>query len=309
MIPHEPPRTPGIGFLYFHPYRVQGYSIAGEETFVQIPELDICFDIGRAPRLSLPSNFVALSHGHMDHAAGLAYYFSQRHFQGMGTGTLLCHPELAPVVENLMAAWVDIERQQTPFNVIAMDPNDDSAEIELKNNIWLRAFKTDHTSRSLGYVIYEKRSKLLEEFVGLPQDKLVELKKQGTTITRILHIPLVAYLGDTAMGDHLLREDVCQAKILITECTFFDKGHRERARVGKHLHVSDLGPWLEKVEAEAIVLTHLSRRTVLNKARNELKEHLSEQMCERIHFLMDTRTNRARYQRQKAEAEQQQAEV
>src|SRR5690606_8497462 len=83
MIPREPPRRPQLGFLYAPPYRIQGISIAGEETVVHIPELDLCFDIGLAPRAVLPSKYVALSHGHMDHVAGIAYYFSQRNFQGM----------------------------------------------------------------------------------------------------------------------------------------------------------------------------------------------------------------------------------
>ena len=53
-------------------YHVIGYSVAGEETVCQIPELDVCFDIGRAPYFCLTSNIVCLTHGHMDHLAGLA---------------------------------------------------------------------------------------------------------------------------------------------------------------------------------------------------------------------------------------------
>jgi len=67
MLPKQPPRRPQLGFLYLPPYRVQGVSIAGEATAVQVPELDIGFDIGECPRAMLTSNLVALSHGHMDH--------------------------------------------------------------------------------------------------------------------------------------------------------------------------------------------------------------------------------------------------
>jgi len=302
MIPSEPPRQPNYGFLYFPPFRVQGYSIAGEETFVQVPELDVCFDIGRSPRMALTSNYVALSHGHMDHTAGLVYYFSQRHFQGMGTGTVMCHPSLEEPIRRLMTAWIDIEAQRTPFNVIPMSPGTESEEYEIKNNHFLRAFDTDHTVPSLGYVMVEKRSKLRDEFAGLPQEKLMELKAAGTEITYIKEVPLVAYMGDTSPGSHFGRPDVAGAQILITECTFIEPGHRSRARVGKHLHLKDLADILPKVEAEAVVITHLSRRTHLGQAKSQLEKVLRPSDRERVYLLMDGRVNRARYERQSADA-------
>jgi len=52
----------------------------GEETVVALPTLDVCFDVGKAPDQVLAINHVLLTHGHMDHAAGIAYYCSQRIF-------------------------------------------------------------------------------------------------------------------------------------------------------------------------------------------------------------------------------------
>lgn len=298
MIPHEPPRTPSPGFLYFPPFRIQGYSIAGEETAIQVPELDLCFDIGRCPRLALASNYVALSHGHMDHAAGLAYYFSQRHFQGMGTGTVLCHPALEEPIKRLMQAWIDIEAQRTPHKVIAMEPGAASGEFEIKRTFWLRAFETMHTTPSLGFSVIEKRSKLKEQYVGLPQSRLVELKNGGEQITYTKEVPLITYMGDTSPGAHFHRDEVTQAKVLIVECTFLEYGHRDRARVGKHMHLSDITRLLPNLACEAVVLTHLSRRTHMRQAREQLEKAIPEDQRQRVFLLMDNRTNRARYQEQ-----------
>ena len=66
----------GMGFV--------GVSVAGVETVVAIPELNVCFDAGRAPTEMITIDNLCLTHGHMDHAAGLAYYLSQRGFIAYG---------------------------------------------------------------------------------------------------------------------------------------------------------------------------------------------------------------------------------
>ena len=306
MIPHEPPRRPQLGFLYVPPFRIQGISIAGEETAIQVPELDVCFDIGLCPRAALSCNYVALTHGHMDHSAGLVYYFSQRHFQDMIPGTVICHPTLEGPIRNVMAAWIDLEAQRTPFHVIALDPDQ---QVKIKNHIFLRAFATKHTVPSIGFVAIEKRSKLQPQFAGLPQEKLVELKRSGIEITQTHEIPLVCYTGDTAWGTHFDRPDVLSAKILITECTFLEAEHRHRANLGRHLHLDQILSLLERSNAEAIVLCHMSRRTHLGAARQALEAAIPDEHRHRVFVLMDSRTNRRRYERQVAQAQAAEAAV
>ncbi|MEM8739022.1 MAG: MBL fold metallo-hydrolase [Planctomycetota bacterium] len=305
MLPKEPPRRPQLGFLYVPPFRVEGISIAGEESCVHLPEFDVAFDIGLCPRAALSSNYVALTHGHMDHAAALSYYFSQRSFQGMGTGKVICPKSLVMPIHRLMEAWVDIEGQRTPYELIGLEPGE---EQEIKNNHVLRAFETVHTVPSLGYTLLEKRSKLKEEFAGLPQERLVELKKKGEEISQTLMIPLVCYTGDTAWGKHFDRDDVLNAKVLITECTFIEAGQRKRAGIGKHLHLDHILDLLERSTAESVILTHLSRRTHIGLVRRALDQQIPAEHRGRVHVLMDNRTNRERYERQAMEAEAQASE-
>ena len=91
MVPKPPPREGQMGFLFIPPYRIQGVSVAGEEAVVHVPELDLAFDVGLCPRPVLTAGTVCLSHAHMDHVAALPYWFSQRNFQKLGTGRVLCH--------------------------------------------------------------------------------------------------------------------------------------------------------------------------------------------------------------------------
>jgi ribonuclease Z len=277
-------------------------SVAGESTSVQLPELDVCFDMGECPRTALASKFVCISHGHMDHIGALAYWCSQRNFQGMGPGTVVCDARIAPAIDAMLKSFHAVEQQTTPYNLIAMEPEQ---EIEIKNSVVLRAFETEHTAPSFGYAIVEKRSKLRDEYVGLPQEKLRELKDRGEEITRILEVPLVAYLGDTAPGPALIRPDVLNAQIVISECSFIDADHKDRAKIGKHLHIDDVAEWLRVLRCKDLVLIHVSRRSNIALAQKRLREVVSREQADRVHFLMDHRTNKMRYERQLMEAERQ----
>jgi len=324
VLPSPPAREGQLGFLYLPPYRVQGISVAGEQTVIQVPELDVAFDIGQCTRSVLSVPTIALSHAHMDHLGGLPYWFSQRYFQKIGgethmpdkadgkadgkpdgkprvpVGRCICHPELEQPLRGMMRAWEPLERQKTPFEIVALEPE---KEIELKNNISMRAIATRHTVPSLGFSVLERRSKLKEEFRDLPQEKLRELRSRGTEITRQMEIPLVAYTGDTAPGEYLVRDEFAEAKIVIAECTFFEPDHNDRARTGMHLHIDDIIRLLPVWKAEAIVLVHVSRRTTIHYARERI-EKLAGADAARIHLLMDHRTNRMRYEAQVAAAQE-----
>jgi len=294
MIPKPPQKEGQLGFLYLPPYRVQGISVAGEQSVIHVPELDVAFDIGLCPRAVLPAPTVALSHSHMDHIAGLPYYFSQRFFQKLGMGRCICPAPMADPLRAMMRSWVDLERQETPFEVVGARPGD---EFELKPNIVLRALDASHGIPALGFAVIERRQKLREDLVGQPQDRIRELRMRGEPVTRSVDIPLVAYTGDTEPGPHLLCDEIRHAKIVVTECTFFDSDHRDRARIGRHLHVEDLRSLIEAWDAEHVVVTHISRRTMLSFARQRLDEVAGEK-AGRVHMLMDHRTNRMRLEHQ-----------
>ena len=48
-------------------YPIEGLSIAGHETCIILPTLNLAFDIGRCPSRAISQQFLFISHGHMDH--------------------------------------------------------------------------------------------------------------------------------------------------------------------------------------------------------------------------------------------------
>jgi ribonuclease Z len=266
------------------PYHVIGYSVAGEESVCQIPELNVCFDIGRAPYFALTSDIVCITHAHMDHLAGLPYYLSQRYFQGMKAGTVLLPAELERPVDQLLRVWRDIERQGTPFKLIPMKAGQLH---EVRRDFGIRAVATHHGGISLGYVLISIREKLKAEYQGIPGPELAAMRKRGVEIQYRIEVPLIAYLGDTTIGPVFDEPDVQNAEVLLTEVTFFDADHRTKAKLGRHMHIEQFLQVLPKLQNKDIVLTHVTRRTGVARARRVLRKRIGDEAMKRIHFLMD----------------------
>src|SRR5213595_1864052 len=140
--------------------RLLGYSLAGEESVVAAPELNVCFDVGRAPREIIAIDHVLLTHGHMDHAAGLAYYFSQRNFIGTAPGTALVPASHDGPIRDLMRVCGDIEGHVSPANIVPMNPGE---EFELRRGLVERTFALNHGVPALGFSIIDVRLKLKPE--------------------------------------------------------------------------------------------------------------------------------------------------
>jgi ribonuclease Z len=275
-----------LAYIKIDELEIIGYSVAAEETVVAMPQLDVCFDIGKAPNQVISINNILLTHGHMDHAAGIAYYLSHRNFCGQSPGTILAPENLLGPMREIIDAWSRLDGNKIPANLVGVKAGD---EYQIKPNLFTRVFPTKHSRGSVGYSVIEKRKKIKPEYAKLTAPQIVELKKQGVEIDYPLEIPIVTYLGDTQYVDFSQLNYIAASKILIAECTFYIDEHADRALAGRHMHIGEFAQLVRKLNNQHIVITHTTQRTPMSQIRKILKDEMPADIYDRIILLMDKR--------------------
>ena len=128
-------------------------------------------------------------------------------------------------------------------------------------------------------MVWERRNKLKEEYLGLPGDKIRDLKFSGVAITHEVRTPLLAYTGDTAPAGLDACPAAFEAKILITEMSFFRAKHR-RDKIHKfgHMHLDDFVERKDRFRNELIVAAHFSTRYHTDEIRRAMDAKLPPEL-------------------------------
>lgn len=255
------------GGLKFH-----GLSLSGVRTAIALPELSMSFDVAQGyPFLLNLKNFF-ISHGHLDHAAGIPYILSQKAMTGQPRAKFYMPPSLVDPMTRIMRIWEEIEKHEYDFEFIATRPDD---LIPLSNRHFVKAFPTIHRIESNGYTLFESKRKLAPEYKDLPRERISEIARSGVEVAREEETPLVSFTGDTRIEFLESRPWIAKSKILMMECTYLDERKTvANAREWGHLHLDELIPLLPKIESEKIVLIHLSSRYSTREARSILDSRL-----------------------------------
>ncbi|CAL4889191.1 unnamed protein product [Urochloa decumbens] len=271
-----PVRPRAMQRLQIEGYAVEGISIAGHETCVMFPSLNLAFDIGRCPPFAVSQDFLFISHAHMDHIGGLPLYVATRGRRKMRPPTVFVPACLADLVQKLFEVHRAMDQSDLDHKLVPLEVGE---EYELGKDLRVRPFRTYHAVPSQGYVIYKVKQKLKDEYAGLPGKELSSLRKAGVEITNTVSTPEVAFTGDT-MSDFILdpdNEDVLKAKILVVESTYIDNSKStEDAREKGHTHLSEIASLSDKLENKAILLNHFSNRYTaedIDAAINRLPIH------------------------------------
>ncbi|CAA0820835.1 Nuclear ribonuclease Z [Striga hermonthica] len=251
-------------------YTIDGVSIAGHETCVIVPSLNLAFDIGKCPQRAVSQQFLFISHGHMDHIGGLPMYVATRGLYSMAPPTVFVPKAVKESVEKIFEAHRAMDQSELKHTLVGLDVGE---EFDLRRDLRVRAFKTYHVVPSQGYIIYSVRQKLKQEYYGLPGAELKSLRLSGVEITDTYTSPEIAFTGDT-MSDFIIdpdNVDVLRAKILIMESTFVESSSKvEGAREYGHTHLSEIIGYADKFQNKAILLIHFSARYQLDVIENAI---------------------------------------
>jgi ribonuclease Z len=259
---------------------IEGYSRAAVQTYWRIPELKVGFDLGAHPWSFMGTGTWFVSHGHLDHIAALPIYVARRRMMKMDAPTIYLPEVTIEPVKAILQQFTRLDRGRMPCNLIPIAAGD---EIELSREHVVTVSATTHSVPSLGFVIWERRKKLKEEYAGFSGEQIRDVRLSGKEVTVEQRFPRVAYLGDSAPDGLDKCPTMYEADVLIMEMTFVAPNHRkEKIHKFGHLHLDDFLDRRDRFKNELIIASHFSTRYHARQVRRLVEKALPDLMGGRL---------------------------
>ena len=237
---------------------IQGYSRAAVQSYWRIPEFKLGFDLGGQPWdfMGTPTWFV--SHTHLDHIAALPVLVARRRMMKMDPPTIYVPSHAMSGIEQLMRSFSRLDRGRLPCELI---PVESGQEIRVSRELVVTVHAVKHTVPALGYIVWERRNKLKEEYVGLSGEQIRDIRLTGVEVSAEHRFARLAYLGDSAIEGLDECPQMYEAEILIMEMTFVTPNHRrELIRKMGHIHLDDVVARREQFRNKLVIAAHFSTR-------------------------------------------------
>ncbi|MDQ3283316.1 MAG: MBL fold metallo-hydrolase, partial [Acidobacteriota bacterium] len=230
-------------------FLIEGRSRAGHETFFRVRDLNIALDIGRGPDVVVSMPHVFVTHAHLDHAAGIAFYAGQRRLQKLDGGTIYVPAEALDDVRALLAIQEKLTGAEFEIEVVGVAAGE---ELRLSRGLSVRGHAAPHRVAARGYEFLEHRHHLLAEFADADPQEIARLRRGGTVVHDEYRCPILFYTGDTDRGLLETCDAVFKAQVLMIECSFLADGHQDRAAKYRHIHIDDIADFADRFENDLI---------------------------------------------------------
>ena len=260
-------------------FTIEGRSRAGHETWFRIRDLGVVLDIGRGADAAVGISNVFVTHAHLDHAAGIAFYAGQRHLHRMSGGRVWVPAAAADDFREMMRIWERLTNTRlAEVEIVGIDAGD---SVRIGRTHEVRAHAATHRVAANAYEIFEIRHHLKEE--GLTQE---EIHRRRAEVIEEYRYPLLFYTGDTDRGILETCDALYRAEVLMIECSFVFDGHQDRAAKYRHIHFDDIAEFAGRFENQLIVLTHFSRRYGRAEIREEIARRCPALLRDRLRLAL-----------------------
>ncbi|MCE9500526.1 MAG: MBL fold metallo-hydrolase [Leptospira sp.] len=268
-------------------FEFNGISEGGIRTSIGVPRFKLMFDIGSIHPDRIHFENLLLTHGHLDHSAGIPYFVSQRSLQKLKPANIYVHESVFEPLNRILKIYSEMEGFDYPECLKIARENE---PVELSKNFFFKPLKTFHRIPSQGYTIFEKTKKLKSEFSGFSDREIMQKKIEGESVTEDKDVPMVSFSGDTKIEYVLEHKDVAESKILFLECTYIDEERNvERARLWGHIHLDEIVAYANEFKNEKIVLIHFSKRYSFKYISEMIRKKIPKILSDRIHLFLPER--------------------
>ncbi len=219
----------------------------------------LLFDCGEGASLFLKQGIFAvekifLSHGHIDHVAGLYSFLCLRQSTKGDTSKALTiyYPEkdrtiliLKDSLQKMVGHFVKYELQWVGIKA--------GDKIELRKDRFINVFAAIHSANDpLGFTVSEPRKRLKPELVGMPGQELAKIAQDDKF--DYYDAKLFCYTGDSMP---LPADTFRDSQILIHDSTFLDANDR---KAPTHATSQEAFDCAHAANVEKLVLCHISPR-------------------------------------------------
>lgn len=237
---------------------IEIFSIGGYSSWCYYKPFRTLFDCGEGFATHFRNKIfgvdkLLITHFHLDHVAGIPQLVSARaSARGNKDKPLtIYYPSTTVKVDGKLGALKALCDWNKNVNWVGVYHEDFS--LQLTNKHYIKAFKTNHTEESIGYVIYEKRSRLRREYTNRNPYELKTLVRDGVQINEPYEQAVFVYALDNCGFDL----DINSCDWFIQDANFLNSNDRER---NTHNTLDEAIKKAKSIDAKNTILAHVSSR-------------------------------------------------